>query len=86
MVTSCKCVLYEFITTFHDRYRPKCRFCSQRLHNGHFFTTHDENQTVPLILVFFWETFKDDDCFYYYKSWFSTLDRRSMRSNLEIKI
>ena len=28
----------------------------------------------------------DDDCFYYYKKWFSTLDRGSMRSNLGIKI
>jgi len=28
----------------------------------------------------------DDDCFYYYKKWFSTLDSKSMRSNLGIKI
>jgi len=35
-----------------------CRFCKQRLQNNHFISTHVENQTVPLILVFFWETFK----------------------------
>jgi len=53
-----RCVLYGFAPPYHDRYRPKCRFCSQRLQNGHFFITHFENQTVPLILMFFWETFK----------------------------
>jgi len=44
-----------FTIPCHDRYRPKCRFCSQQLQNGHFFTTHVENDTVPLILVFFWK-------------------------------
>ena len=56
--TSPMCILFEFTTPYHDRYRPMCQFCSQRVQNGHFFTTHVENQTIQLILVFFEETFK----------------------------
>ena len=51
-------------------------FCSQRLPNGHFFTTHVENQTVPLILLFFWETFK------YYSLWMYSTRVAFVRSNL----
>ena len=60
------------------------------------------HQTVSpyddLTTVLFWEAvvsfaglfdvfyYNDEDCFYYYKKQFSTLDRGSMRSNLGIKI
>ena len=47
---------FEFTTPYHDRFRS-VDFCSQHVQNGHFFTTHVENQTVPRILVFSWETF-----------------------------
>ena len=74
--TSPKCILYESTTPYYDRYSQKCRFYSQHLQNGHFFTTHVGNQTVPLILVFFWETFK------YYSLWMYSTRIAFVRSNL----
>jgi len=74
--TSPKSIWCEFTSPYHDRYSQKCRFCSQRPQNGHFFTTHVGNQTVPLILVFFWETFKN------YSFWMYSTRIACVRSNL----
>jgi len=50
-------------------------FSLQRVQNGHFFTTHVENQTVSCILVFSWETFT---YFSFFADWISIfLDRMS---------
>ena len=56
--TYTRCVLFDFTTSYHDSYCPKCQFCSQRVQNGHFFNTHVENQAVPRILVNPWKTIK----------------------------
>jgi len=64
-----RCVLFEVTTPRHDWYRPnltKCRFCSQRVQNDTFFTTRVENQTVPRILVFSWETFKGSNTIHFW--------------------
>jgi len=52
------CGISKYDSSCPDRYRPKCRFHSQRVQNEPFFTTRVEFQTGPKILGFPWGKFK----------------------------